>query len=117
MVRRLELMIIYKKQEPWRIVDFAVPADHSGKIKESEKWDKYLNLARELKKLWNMSVTVILIVIGSLGTVPRSLKRGTKEREIGDWVEINQTTELLRSAKILRRVPVTWGDLVSLKLQ
>ena len=28
-------------------MDFAVPADHSVKIKESEKRDKYLDLARE----------------------------------------------------------------------
>ena len=37
-----------------RIVDFAIPADHMVKLKENEKRDKYLNLARELKKLWNM---------------------------------------------------------------
>ena len=32
------------------IVDFVVPAGHSGKIKESEKRNKYLELNRELKK-------------------------------------------------------------------
>ena len=31
-------------------MDFAVPADHRIKLKEYEKKDKYLNLARELKK-------------------------------------------------------------------
>ena len=31
-------------------MDFAVPADHSEKLKESEKKHKYLDLARELKK-------------------------------------------------------------------
>ena len=31
-------------------MDFAVPADHRIKLKESEK-DKYLDLARKLKKL------------------------------------------------------------------
>ena len=31
-------------------VDFAVPADHWVKLKESENTDKYLDLARELKK-------------------------------------------------------------------
>ena len=33
-----------------KIVDFAVPADHRINLKESEKKDKYLDLARELKK-------------------------------------------------------------------
>ena len=35
------------------------------KLKESEKKNKYLDLARGLKKLWNMKVTIIRIVIGA----------------------------------------------------
>ena len=31
------------------IVEFAVPTDHKVKLKESEKKDKYLDLAREFK--------------------------------------------------------------------
>ena len=52
-------------------MDFAVPVDHRVKLKESEKRDKYLDVARELKKLWNMKVTIIPIVIGALGTVTK----------------------------------------------
>ncbi len=36
-------------------------------MKEYEKNDKYLDLARELKKLWNMKVTIIPIVIDAFG--------------------------------------------------
>ena len=57
------------------IVDFAVPADHRVKLKEIEKKDKYLDLTRELKKLWNMKVKVVPIVIGALGTVPKGLEK------------------------------------------
>ena len=39
-----------QKKRIYKIVNFAVPADHRGKLKESEKKDKYLDLARELKK-------------------------------------------------------------------
>ena len=38
-------------------MDFADLADHRIKLKECEKKDKYFDLARELKKLWNMKVT------------------------------------------------------------
>ena len=71
--RRSDLIIIKKKKKnrTCRIVDFAVPADHRVKLKESEKKDKYLDLARELKKLWKMKVTVLLIVISALGTVTK----------------------------------------------
>ena len=54
-------------------MDFAVPADHRVKLKESEKNDKYFNLTRELKKLWNMKMTIIPIVIGAFGTVTKGL--------------------------------------------
>ena len=57
-------------------MDFAVPADHRVKLKESEKKGKYLDLARELKKLWNMKVTVISTVIGTVGTITEGLLQG-----------------------------------------
>ena len=56
-----------------QIVDFTVPADHRVKLKESEKNDKYRDLVRELKKLWNMKVTVIPFVIGVLDIVTKGL--------------------------------------------
>ena len=49
--RRPDLIIINKKKRNCKIVDFAVPADHRIKLKECEKKDKYLDLARELKKM------------------------------------------------------------------
>ena len=84
-------------------MDFAVPADHSVKIKESEKTDKYLNLVRALKKLGNIKVTVILIVVGAFETVPKVLEKRFGELEIRGRVGTIQTTTLLRSARILRR--------------
>ena len=54
-----------------KIVDFAVPADHRINLKKSEKKDTYFDLARELKKLWKMKVTIVPIVIGALGTVSK----------------------------------------------
>ena len=49
--RRPDLIIISKRKRICQIVDFAGPADHRIKLKECEKKDKYLDLARELKKL------------------------------------------------------------------
>ena len=48
--RRPDLEIINKKKKSCRIDDFAVLADHTMKIKENLKRDKYLHLARELKR-------------------------------------------------------------------
>ena len=72
---RPDLVLINKKERTCQLVDFAVPADHRVKMKENEKMDKYLDLARELKKLWNMKVKMISIVVGALGMVPKSLEK------------------------------------------
>ena len=69
LARRPDLIIINKEKRICQIVDFAVLADHIIKLKEYEKKDKYLDLDRKLKILWNMKVTIIPIVIGGFGTV------------------------------------------------
>ena len=110
LARRPDLIIINRKNKICKIVDFAVTADHKIILKESEKKDKYLDLARELKKLWNMKVTSVTIVIGALGTMTKGLLKGLEDVEIGGRVETIQTAALLRTAKILRRVLESRGD-------
>ena len=56
------------------------------------------------KKLWNMQVTIIPIVVGAFGTVTKGLLKGPKDLEVDGRVETIQTTTLLRMARILRRV-------------
>ena len=98
-------------------MDFAVPADHRVKLRESENKFKYQDLARELKKQLNMKVTVITIVVGALCTVNKSSVKEVEDLEIRRRVEIIQTTALLRWARILKRVLETRLVLLSLKLQ
>ena len=84
------------------------------KLKESEKKDKYFDLARELKKKQgNIKVTVIPIVISALGTITKGLvqdRRLGNKRTNGDHpnysiVEIGQNTE--KSPGNSRRLAVT----------
>ena len=107
--RRPDLIIINKRKRICKIVDFAVPADHRINLKEGEKKDKYLDLARELKKLWDMIVTIVPIVIGALGTVTKELLKGLVDLEVGGRVETiaedGQNTET--SPGDLRRLAVT----------
>ena len=55
------------------------------------------------KKLWNMEVMELPIVIYALGTIPNGLVKGLEDLEIRGRVETILTT-VLRSARILRRV-------------
>ena len=84
---------INKKMRTCWIVDFA---DHKVKWKKAKKKDKYLDLASELKKLWNIKVTVILIVIGALATVTKGLVQKLEDLEIREQVETIQTKAFFR---------------------
>ena len=70
-------------------MDLAVLLDLRVKIKENEKRDKYLDLAREQKQLWHMMVTLIPIIMGTLGTIPQKLGKELEEMEIGWQTETN----------------------------
>ena len=93
-----------KKRTFW-IVDF--PVSTTVKSKETEKIDKYLDLARELRKQWNMKVTVIAVVIAAGSIISKGLLKGLEDLAFGGKMETIQTTALLRSVKILRRVQET----------
>ena len=70
-------------------MDFAITADYRIKIKEWEKIDKYMDLARELETQWNIQLTVMPNVIGKLETVPKRLKRRIELLKIGLKIEIS----------------------------
>ena len=93
-VENLRLMLIKISQKIKIIMIIII-------MEENEKKDKYLNLARELKKLWNMKVTIVPIVIGALGTITKGLLKGLEDLEIGGRVETIQTTALLRGGVLV----------------
>ena len=63
-----------------------------NKSEVGEKKDKYLDLAKELKKQWNMKVTIVLIVIGAFGTLTKGLLKGQEDMEFRERVETIQIT-------------------------
>ena len=75
-------------------MDFAVTADlRENKSQQKQRYD----LAKELKKLRNMKMTAIPIVVGALGTIPKGLVMGLEDLEIRGQVETIQSPALLRS--------------------
>ena len=52
-------------------LNLARKPDNRVKIKENEKIDKYLDLAGELRKLWNMRVMVMPIAVDAFGRVAK----------------------------------------------
>ena len=72
LTRRPDLMKIKKKYGNLPYSGFCHSSrPQSVKINDSKKRDKYLDFARELRKLRNIRVMVIPIVIGPFQTVPK----------------------------------------------
>ena len=78
------------------LIDIAVPGDSRVEVKENEKVQKYQDLARELRTLWQVKVKVVPVVVGALGTISKALEKHLKE--IGTSVRV----ELLQKAALLR---------------
>ena len=102
--RRPDMIVIEKTTRKCVIVDFAVPFDSRVSVKEQEKILKYQDLARELKKLWDLPIKVVPIVIGALGAPSVNLRKWIRELRIETRIVELQKTTLLHSARILRKV-------------
>ena len=100
-IKRSDIVIISKKVlVEWWLYS---PGWPQSEIERRLKKYKYLDLAREMKKLWNMNVTVTAIIIGALSIVTKGWVEGLEFLEIRRRVETIQTPALLRLTRILRR--------------
>ena len=102
--RRPDIVVIDKQEKKCQIIDVAIPVDGRIDKKEEEKIEKYQELGREIKKLWNLKVKVIPIVVGALGSVTERLNEYLSEMGVTTRVELIQKSALLGSARILRKV-------------
>ena len=67
--RRPDIVAIDNEKRNCKIIDIVVPGDQNIKVKELEKITKYQDLRLQVRKLWDVKATVILIIVGALGTV------------------------------------------------
>ena len=102
--RRPDLVLVDKSEKRCQIIDVAIPEDSGVKEKEDEKIEKYQNLARELRRIWEVKTKVVPIVVGALGTVPLRLKANLKGIGVDTSITLIQKSALLGSARILRKV-------------
>ena len=72
--RRPDVMVPMKIKNLCQIINFACPYDGRVDTKELEKIEHYQDLERELRKICDLKVKVIILVIGALGTTPIKLK-------------------------------------------
>ena len=88
------LVLINKK----KITYLSVPPKHRIKLKEDKKLDKYLDLAKELKKAVEHKGDAYTNCTWALGIIPKNLEKKLDTRE---RIEKIETIALLKSTKIL----------------
>ena len=69
-----------------------------------KKIEKYEDLRQEISKLWGVQTTVILIIIGALGTITDCLTTFLVMVAVSLSFETIQKSALLGSAHILKKV-------------
>ena len=67
-------------------MDFAIPMNHKVEIKKRNL--NKIESCQRAENLRKMRVTVIPIVIGVFGSVPKSMEKGLKEKEISGKIMI-----------------------------
>ena len=72
--------------------------------RSKEKRDKYQGLRIESRRLWDKPVEIVPVIIGALGTIPKSLKRNLKELGADVAPGLLQKSVVLETAHIIRRV-------------
>ena len=82
--QRPDLIVVDKEKKSCKIIDFAVPGDSRIEEKEKDKIETYQDLGRELQKIWNVTVKIIPLVVGSLGAIPKQF--GNRLKQIGNTV-------------------------------
>ena len=94
-----ELIIINKKRE------FAKLSTLLSRLIIKENWKNVkrristLTLLENWKKLWNMTVTILPVMIGAFGSITKGLLKGLEDLEVGGRVETIQTTALLKTVR------------------
>ena len=101
---RPDVILINRVLKEWIIIDFSVPWDKNVRNKENEKMCAYNPLAREVRRLHNVSTKVIPIVVGALGVVSSRLEGYIKAIGIPDVLGGLQTSAVLGTTNILKKV-------------
>jgi hypothetical protein len=101
---RPDVVVINRRERKWTLVDFSVPLDKNVLSKENEKLLNYAPLAQEVRRMHRVSTTIVPVIMGCLGTVPKRLKSYLEELGVPDVIGCMQTTALLGTVRILKNV-------------
>jgi len=100
-VNRPDVVVVDHGKKKWLIVDFCAlryECDCQGRRKNIEV------LAHQVRRLHRVSTSVVPVVVGCLGVVTKRLEKGLKELGIPDVLGGLQTSAIIETTNILRKV-------------
>ena len=85
------------------LIDVAIPGDSCLSYKVTEKLERYTDLKLDIQKMWSVGVSVVPVVIGSLGCIPTYLKKVYNSYLLPCLIHQLQKSILLSSCHLLHR--------------
>jgi len=82
----------------------AIPAGRNVVQKEAKKKLKYKSLYIEIQRMWNLSCTIVPVIIGATGIVTRSLKKHLEAVQGIHSIDPLQKTAIRATSHIIRKV-------------
>jgi hypothetical protein len=76
----------------------------STEVNDNNNVLKYQNLTTEIQRMWNVKTSVIPVIIGSMVTISKSLRKYMNNIPGNHEVKELQKTAILGTAHILRKV-------------
>ena len=106
MTERPVIVVVNKNERSCTIIDIAICI--RGSEKEKEIIERYQELKREIKRMWNIgSIKVIPVVVVTLSSTSKKLKKCIEELGVVISTTLLQKTPLLGTARIADKI---WGN-------
>ena len=97
---RSNMVIKNMTKNECKTFDVVCPFDNRIENREKDKMKGYNNLKRDLKKIWDMSLKIVSVVVGALGTTTKKLRKGLSDIGIEARIVELQKTTILYSVRI-----------------
>lgn len=102
---RPDITLTLKAQKITYLIDISIPNTHNLQQKHTEKIQKYIPLADEIRHMWHQqTVTIVPIIISSTGVIPKTLNKSLRLLDLHDNTYIPlQKSIVLDTCAIVRR--------------
>lgn len=102
---RPDITLTIKELKTTYLIDISVPNTENLKKKHTEKIQKYLPLADEIKQMWHQNqVRIIPVILSATGIIPKTLHKSLSDLQLPTYLYINlQKAVILDTCSIVRR--------------